>query len=141
MILADIGKFVGAKVAAAIILLATAAGGVWCYYNWDSVLAFGHVVKLTLFWIALVAVLPWSSFLFMRPLLRFQSEQLSTHGAAVLSVAVIAAFCLIDILLAVYLGDFAGSGTFTWIVVLLGFLAAGAYNFVICESLARYVES
>jgi hypothetical protein len=141
VILADIGKFVGAKIAAAVIFLATAAGGVWCYYNWDSVLAFGHVVKLALFWIILVAALPWSSFLFMRPLLRFQAEQLSTRGAAALSVAVIAAFCLVDVVLAFYLGDFAGSGTFTWIVVLLGFLAAGAYNFVVCESLARYVES
>ena len=141
MFLADIGKFVGAKVAAAIIFVAVAAGGVWCYLHPDTVMAFGHGVKLTLFWLLVVAALPWSSYLFVQPLLRFQSEQLSTRGAAVLSIAVIAAYCLIDIALASYLGDFGGSGTFTWVVVLLGFFAAGAYNFVICESLARYVES
>ena len=134
-------KFVGAKVAAAIIFRAVVAGGVWCYQHPATVTAFGHGLKLTLLWVIIVAALPWSSFFFMRPLLRFQSEQLSTQGAAALSIAVIAAFWAIDLVLAFYLGDFGGSGTFTWIVLLLGFLAAGAYNFVICESLARYVES
>ncbi|MBN2562542.1 MAG: hypothetical protein JXQ75_16580 [Phycisphaerae bacterium] len=141
MILAEMGKFVGTKIAAAIIFLAIAAGGYWCYKHPEAVKAFGHVVKLTLLWIVVAAALPWSSYLFMRPLLGFQSSRLSTNGAAALSIAVIAAYCVIDIVFAFFLGDFIGSGTLTWIVLLLGFLAAGAYNYVICESLARHVES
>lgn len=141
MILAEIGKFVGAKVAAAVIFLAVVAGGVWCYQNPEAVKAFGHVVKLTLLWIVVAAALPWSSYVFMRPLLRFQADQLSASGAAAVSIAVIAAYWLIDIALAFCLGDFGDAGTFTWIVLLLGFLAAGTYNFVICESLARHVDS
>ena len=46
--LAEIGKFVGAKVAAAIIFLAVTAAGIWCYQNPDAVRAFGVVVKHTL---------------------------------------------------------------------------------------------
>jgi len=141
MILAEVGKFVGSKVAAAIIFIAVAAGGIWCYRNPEAIQAFGHLVKLTLLWVVVAAALPWSSYVFMRPLLRFQADQLSTSGASAVSIAVVAGYCLIDILFAVYLGEFGDAGTFTWIVLLLGFLAAGAYNFVICESLARHVDT
>lgn len=141
MILADIGKFVGAKVAAAVIFLGVAAGGYWCYRNPETVKAFGTVVKLTLVWLVVVAALPWSSFLFMRPLLAYQSKMQSASAAAAVSIAVIAAFWIFDILLAGYLSGWSFSGALTWLVVLLGFLAAAAYNFVICESLARHVGS
>ncbi len=74
MIWADIGKFVGSKVASVIITVAVLFGGYWCYENWDTVKGFGHGVKIFLFWLVLVGALPWSSFLFMRPLLAFQSR-------------------------------------------------------------------
>ncbi len=138
--LAEIGKFVGAKVATAIIFLAVTAAGIWCYQNPDSVRAFGTVVKYVLFWLLVSAALPWTSFLFMRPLLRWQSEHLTSRTAAATSVLVIAAYCVMDVLLALYLGGWSFDGAFTWTVVLLGLIAAGAYNFVICESLARYVD-
>lgn len=141
MILANIAKFIGAKVAAAIITVAVVAGGVWCYQNPEAVRTFGHVVKLTLLWLAIAAALPWTSYLYLRPLIRFQAERLSTYAASVLGAAVVVAYGLADIVLAFYLGDFTGAGTFTWIVLILGFLAAGAYNFVICESLARHIEA
>ena len=141
MILTEIGKFVGSKVAAAIIFIAVAVGGVWCWQHPDQVKAFGHGVKLTLAWIVVAAALPWSSFLFMRPLLGVQSRMQSASGAAALSVLLIGAYCAVDILLALWMANWSISGGFTWIVVLLGFLAAGAYNFVICESLARHVDS
>jgi hypothetical protein len=141
MILADAAKFLGAKAVGAIVTLAVIAGGIWCYRNPDKVVAIGHVIKLTLLWAAVAAALPWTSYLFIRPLLRFESEQLSAQGAAVLSLAVIAAYTAVDIVFAFWLGDFGQSGTFTWLVLLLGFAAAGVYNFVICESLARQADS
>jgi len=139
--LAEIGKFVGAKVASAVIFIAMAAGGYWAYENWDTVRAFGHVMKLTLLWLVLAAALPWSSYVFMRPLLDFQSRLQTTNSAALTSVAIIGGFCAVDIVLALWLAGWGFAGGFTWFVVLLGFLAAAAYNYVICESLARYVES
>ncbi|MFQ5410869.1 MAG: hypothetical protein ACE5EC_01175 [Phycisphaerae bacterium] len=141
MILAEIGKFIGAKIAGVLITVAMLAGGWWCYENWDTVTAFGHVIKLILFWLILVAALPWASFLFMRPLLDFQSRMQSEKAAAAVSVGLIAAFCLIDVLLALKLAGWGFGGGFTWFVVILGFLAAGAYNFVICESLARQADA
>ncbi|MBK8270010.1 MAG: hypothetical protein IPK83_17610 [Planctomycetes bacterium] len=141
MWLAEAGKFVGAKVAGAIITVAVLAGGFWCYRNWDQVEAFGHIVKLVLVWLLVVAVLPWTSFFFMRSLLDYQSSLTNAKFANFASVAIIAAFWVVDIFIALWLGDFSISGGFTWFVVLLGFVAAGAYNYVICESLARYVDS
>lgn len=136
----EIGKFIGAKVAGALILLAVVAGGIWCWQNPEAVKAFGHAVKVTLIWIVVAAALPWSSYVFMRPLLGVQAKQQTASGAAAVSIGVIAAFCLIDVLLAGWLADWSISGALTWMVVIIGFLAAGAYNFVICESLARYVD-
>lgn len=140
VIFAEIGKFVGTKIAAVIISLAVIAGVFWCWQHPEAVKAFGNVVKLTFVWIIVSAALPWSSYVFMRPLLRFQARQLSSNGAAVVSVAVIAAYSLFDVLFGFYLADWSVSGTLTWVVLLLGFIAAGAYNMVICESLARYVD-
>ena len=142
-VLAEIGKFVGAKVAGALITLATIAGGIWCYYNWDKVEAFGVVLRQILIWIVLVVALPWSSFLFMKPLLGFQSNMNSERAAAAVSIGLIGVYCLIDIILAFWLGDWGetgGKGGFAWFVLVLGFAAAGAYNFVICESLARHAD-
>jgi hypothetical protein len=141
MILADAAKFLGAKAVGAIVTLAVIAGGIWCYRNPDKLVAMGHVIKLTLLWAVIAAGIPWTSYLFMRPLLKFQSEQLSVRSAAVLSLAVIAAYTAVDVVFALRLGDFSQSGTFTWLVLLLGFAAAGVYNFVICESLARHADS
>ncbi|MEE8386577.1 MAG: hypothetical protein V3S01_11750, partial [Dehalococcoidia bacterium] len=102
MILAEIGKFLGAKVATAIIFLAVLAGGIWCYQNPETVKAFGHALKMALLWIVVAAALPWSSYLFIRPLLRLQAVQASAGDASAVSVAVIASFCVVDVMLAFY---------------------------------------
>ena len=141
MWLAELGKFVGAKVAGAVITIAVAAGGIWCYYNWDTVQGWGHVVKLVLVWLLVVAALPWTSFFYMRQLLDYQNLITSAKLANVVSVSLIGFYCLIDVAIALWLADWSITGAFTWFVVLLGFLAAGAYNFVICESLARHADS
>lgn len=138
--LAEIGKFVGAKVAGAIIFIAVAAGTWWCVENWDTVEAFGHRVKLALLWLVITAALPWSSYVFMRPLLAFQSRLQSEQAAAATSLGLIALYSLVDILFALKLAGWGITGGFTWFVVILGFAAATAYNYVICESLARHVD-
>ena len=139
-VFAEVGKFVGAKVAGTLITLAMIAGGWWCYQNWDKVEAFGAVIKAVLFWILLVAALPWSSFLFMKPLIAFQSNLNSEKAAAAVSIGLIGVYCLLDAFFAFQLGDWSDKGGFSWFVLILGLVAAGAYNFVICESLARNAD-
>lgn len=140
MFLVDAFKFVGAKVATAIIFAGVAAGGYWAYKNPESIKAAGGVVKLTIIWLAVVAALPWSSYLFMRPLLAAQARMNSAQSAAAASVGVIGGYSVVDILLAFWLADGGISGGLSWFVVVVGFAAAGAYNFIICESLARHVN-
>ena len=140
---AEVGKFVGAKVAGALITLAMLVGGYWCWRNWDKVEAFGAVIKAVLFWILLVAALPWSSFLFMKPLMAFQANLNSEKAVAAVSLGLIGLYCLLDLFFAFQLGDWSSAGAkggFSWFVLILGLVAAGAYNFVICESLARHAD-
>ena len=142
MALAEIGQFVGKKTAGAIITIAVVAGGIWCWQHPGEVKALGQVVKLVFVWLLIAAALPWSSYLFMRPMLRFQSENLSAGGAAVAGFAMIGAYTCVDVLVALYMNEWtAFSGGFTWLVVLIGFAAAAAYNYVICESLARHADT
>ncbi len=140
MILAELGKFVGGKVATALIFVAMAGGGLWCYQHPETLRAGWQVVKLTLLWIVVAAALPWSSYLFIQPLMASQSQMQSARAAGVVGVAIIAAYSLVDIMLALYLAEGGIVGSFSWFVVILGFAAAAAYNFVICESLARQAE-
>lgn len=139
--IADMAKFVGGKIATALIFLAVAAGAYWCYQNPAALKSMAQVVKLTIVWIVIAAALPWSSYLFMRPLLARQSAMQSAGGAAATSIAVIGVYSFADILLALWMAGWSVNGGFTWLVLILGFAAAAAYNFVICESLARQVDS
>lgn len=141
MILADMGKFVGGKVATALIFAAIAGGGFWCYQHPEVLKAGWSLVKLTLMWLVVAASLPWSSYLFMQPLLARQAQMHSHRTAGALGILIIAAFTLLDVLFALHLADGSIHGSFTWLVVILGFAAAAAYNFVICESLARQASA
>jgi hypothetical protein len=69
----------------------------------------------------------------------FRRRNLRRHTAT--SIAVIGVYSFADILLALWMAGWRVNGGFTWLVLILGFAAAAAYNFVICESLARQVDS
>jgi hypothetical protein len=138
--LAEIGKFVGGRVVTAVIVLATGAAGYWCWQHPETVAGFGRMAQSTLLWLLLAAALPWCSFLFMRPFMEAQTRMTSPRAATLCGLAPIAAFSLLDVLAALWLGAGTARGLAAWCVLLLGFLAAAAYNFVICESLARRIE-
>ena len=140
MILSKVTELVGAKIAGAVITLAVVAGAYWCYQHPEEVRAFGRVVKYTLFWLVLTAALPWSSYLFMRPMMDLQARMTSPQAASMLSIGLIAAYTGVNILHALWLASWNIQGGLTWLVVILGFAAAAAYNYVICESLARHVD-
>lgn len=140
MIWTEVGKFVGAKIAGTLISIAVLAGCVWCYYNWGTVQSAGRVVLNTIIWTAIAAALPWSSYLYLRPLMAFQNNLNSERAAAAVSIGLIGAYTLLDIIVAFWWLEWGTMGGFARFVVVVGFIAAAAYNFVICESLARHVD-
>lgn len=127
-----IGKYVGGKVVTILCLLGAGLAGYWFYTHPDEIRTLWSVVRLALAWIAFAAVLPWSSFAMMKWVLRFESN---AAGAILL-----AAFSVLDIVAALWLAGWQVRGALAWTVVLVGWLAATAYNYVICESLARHVD-
>jgi len=127
-----IGKYVGGKVVTILCLLGAGLAGLWFWKHPDDLRALWSVIRLTLAWLAFAAVLPWSSFAIMKWLLRFESN---ASGAILL-----AAYSVLDIVAALWLAGWHVRGALAWTVVLVGWLAATAYNYVICESLARHVD-
>lgn len=127
-----IGKYVGGKVVTILCLLGAGLAGYWFYTHPDEIRTLWSVVRLALAWIAFAAVLPWSSFAMMKWVLRFESN---AAGAILL-----AAYSVLDIVAALWLAGWHVRGALAWTVVLVGWLAATAYNYVICESLARHVD-
>ncbi len=127
-----IGKYVGGKVVTILCLLGAGLAGLWFWKHPDDLRTLWSVIRLTLAWIAFAAVLPWSSFAIMKWLLRFESN---ASGAILL-----AAYSVLDIVAALWLAGWHVRGALAWTVVLVGWLAATAYDYVICESLARHVD-
>ena len=52
----------------------------------------------------------------------------------------LAGYMLVDILVALWLAGWHPGGTLTWAVMILGFLCAGVYNFIVSDYLAGRVE-
>lgn len=128
-----IGKYVGAKVVTALCVLGAGAAGLWFWRHPEDLRSLWSVVKLSLAWIGFAAVLPWTSFLFVRPLLKAESNALSA--------ALLGGYMLLDIVAALWLADWGVRGSLAWVVLIIGFMAAAAYNYVVCESLARQADA
>jgi hypothetical protein len=91
-----------------------------------------HVIRLVLVWLGFVAVWPWALF-FVPPLVLRTESNLS-------SAIMLLAYLLVDVVVAFWLGGWHISGALTWVVLLAGLLAAGVYNFIVCEYLAGRAE-
>ena len=131
--LASVGKYVGGKVVTAICVVASGAALVWFWKHPESAQAIWQIIKYSIAWIAFAVVLPWASYAALPFVLRTESNAVS--------VLLLAALWLLDILMALWLCGWHVNGALGWAVLLLGFIAAGAYNFVVCESLARQLDA
>ncbi len=120
-----IGEYVGGKVLTAVLVVTSAAGIIWFYKHpeqWDRLWSVvGHVGA----WVGIVMALPWALFFVPRWLVKRDS-----NAAA---VGALALFSALDVGAALVLGGASGHGTLTWMVFILGFLAAAVYNFVVCD--------
>ena len=128
------GKYVGGKVVTAAICVASVMAIIW-YWNLpqDSKDAIWGSVKGGIVWVGFAAVFPWATFLLPVKVVNAESNQLG----AVLLIG----YVLADILFAWYLcgWDFPESFMAKGIIF-VGCLAAGFYNFLVCESIAQRME-
>jgi hypothetical protein len=133
MILESVGKYVGGKVVTALCIVATGAALLWFYKHPEDAKALWQAVKYSIAWIGFAAALPWASYAVLPKVLKMESNAMSLVLLAMLS--------LCDVLMALWLCGWHVNGAMAWSVLLLGFIAAGAYNFVVCESLARQLDA
>jgi len=131
--LAVIGKYVGGKVVTAILVVSVAGAVIWFWRNPDDLARIWQTLKYVAAWLGLVLVLPWATF-FVTP---WVASKESNAAAALM----LAAYTAVDAAIAFFLiGGFGGHNILTWIVLLLGFLSAGVYNFKVCEYQANQWE-
>ena len=131
---AAIGQYVGGKVLTAILIVAGAASVIWFWKHPEQLATIWSVLKGVLVWLGLVLVLPWASFF----VTGWVVKKKSNVAAALLLIGLTA----VDVLFAFYLAGGSVAGALTWMVLLLGFLTAGVYNFLVCEfQAARFEDS
>ena len=131
--LTSIGQYVGGKVVTAILVVAGAGAVIWFWRHPEDLRTIWQTLKFVLAWLGLVLVLPWATF-FVTP---WVVSKDSNWAAALMLLGytaadAIVAFCLI--------GRVSGLGGFTWMLLLLGFLAAAVYNLKVCEYQAERLE-
>ncbi|MCG3128511.1 MAG: hypothetical protein CHACPFDD_03400 [Phycisphaerae bacterium] len=80
-------------------------------------------------WLAIVATLPWASRLFMGRVL----EQSSNWAG----VALVAAYCLADVIAAVCLMTVWPASGWAWFLSAVALAIAGTYNYLVCEYVAE----
>lgn len=129
---AAIGKYVGGKVLTAILIVASAGSAIWFYNNPEQLESIWSVLKGVLVWLGLALVLPWTAFFVTGRVVK----QDSNVAAGLLLLGLVA----IDVLFALYLANWSVGSTLSWMVLLLGFLCAAVYNFLVCDFQASHFE-
>lgn len=131
--IAVLAKYLGGKVLTAILVVAVGLAGYWFYQHPEQIAALWLIVRRSLVWLAFVAILPWG--LFFLPAMVMRAE--SNAAAA----GLLAGYLVLDIVFALWLAEWRLSGGLTWAVVVVGFLVAGVYNFLVCDYLAEKSEA
>ena len=128
-----IGKYVGGKVLTAILVVSSALGIIWFWKHPEQLQTIWQVIKYVLAWLGFAIVLPWALF-FVPP---WVMKKESNLAAGLMLAGYLALDVIAGLLLA---GGVRGHGTLTWIVLLLGFGAAGVYNFLVCDFQAERID-
>ncbi len=122
----SIGKYVGGKVLTAVLVVASAGGIIWFWRHPEQLQSIWLVIKYVLAWLGFVVVWPWALF-FVPPWVMKKESNLAAG-------LMLAGYLAVDVGVALFLaGGAGGHNTLTWIVLLLGFLSAGVYNFLVCD--------
>lgn len=131
--LTAIGQYVGGKVVTAVLFVASAGAVIWFWRNPEQLQAIWAVIKYALVWLGVVLVLPWATF--------FVTTWVVAKDSNAAAALMLLGYLLVDVLFAVFLmGGPGGRSSLTWMVLVLGFLSAGVYNFKVCEFQAERLE-
>lgn len=131
---AAIGKYVGAKAITALLAVSSVLSIIWFWKHPEQLQTIWAVMKGVLVWLGLVIVLPWAGF--------FVTGWIVKRESNLAAGLLLAGLTVIDALFAFYLANWSVEGALTWMVLLLGFLTAGAYNFLVCDfQAARFEDS
>ena len=131
--LTALGKYVGGKVVTAILVVAGAGAVIWFWRHPEDLKTIWLTIKYVLVWLGFVLVLPWATF-FVTPWIVGRESNMA-------AALMLAGYVVADAIVAIVLMDgVRGHGALTWMVVLLGFLSAGVYNFKVCEFQAGRLE-
>lgn len=125
----SLGKYVGGKTFSAILVVAGGASLIWFWRHPEQLAAIWGTLKSVLAWSSFVIVLPWATFF-----IPLRVVKLESNPAAVLMLV---GYAVVDVSAAFWLSSGGIHGALTWIVLLLGFLAASVYNFLVCDYLAE----
>lgn len=130
--LESVGKYVGAKVLSAILVVSGIGAGIWFWKHPEDLRAIWSSIKTVLVWLGIVLVLPWACFPLTKKVVAMDSNRAA--------IALIVGLVVVDGLFALYLSGWTVSGALTRMVVVLGLLSAAVYNFVVCDFQANKLE-
>lgn len=133
MLIESVGKYVGAKVVTATVFVGSAGAVIWFWNHPEQLEQIWQVIKYALIWLGVVALLPWATF--------FVTTTVVAKDSNAAAGLMLGGYALIDVLVAFGLiGGVSGLDSLTWFVLLIGFLAAGVYNYVVCDYIATRLE-
>ncbi len=128
-----IAQYVGGKVLAATLLVSATLVVIWYWRLAPEARAdLWAMARGTLVWLGCVAILPWALFFVPARVVRAENN--------LVSALALAGYLAVDVALALYLTGAHIAGGWQTGALLLGFLCAAVYNFVICEFLAARSE-
>ena len=123
---ATLGQYIGGKVVTAVLVVAVAGAGIWFWKHPEHLESIWQIIKYALAWIGFVLVLPWATF--------FVTPWIAAKDSNAAAALMLMGYVMADVFVAIWLtGGLSGHNTLTWVVLLLGFLSAGIYNFKVCE--------
>jgi len=133
MMLTTIGQYVGGKVITAILVVSGAGAVIWFWKHPEHLATIWQTIKYVLTWMGIVLVLPWATF--------FVTPWVVSKDSNVAAGVMLFGYTLADAVAAFFLlGGVRGHNGFIWMLLILGFLAAGVYNLKVCEHQAGRLE-
>ena len=128
-----IGQYIGGKVVTAILVVSGAGAIIWFWKHPEHLEQSWQILKYAIVWIGIVLILPWATF--------FATGWAVSKESNTVAGLMLLGYLVADAILAFALiGRMSGLGALTWMVLLLGFLSAGVYNYKVCEYQAGRLE-
>ena len=126
------GKYIGGKVLTAILVAGVLLTGIYFWQHPEQLKDLWNTIRASLVWLGFVAVLPWGLF-FVPPLVIKADSNAAAAG-------MLAGYLVLDVLMAFWLGDPTDHSVLVLGMLILGFLLAAVYNFMVCDFLAEQAE-